>query len=61
MPVELLTKPESQLSEPLTTPETQETIVPCASTCTWCGKSMFWDNHCRTREEAANCSNYRRR
>ncbi|PZV07350.1 MAG: hypothetical protein DCF22_22190 [Leptolyngbya sp.] len=59
MQVELLTKPDSQPSESLPiVPHTQESIAPCASTCTWCGKSMFWDNHCRTREEAANCSNY---
>ncbi|WP_168535356.1 hypothetical protein [Anabaena sp. UHCC 0253] len=57
MKVELMTKPKS-----LTIPSQEDVLIsPTASTCTWCGKNMMFNNHCKTREEAANCSNYRNR
>ena len=38
----------------------QDTVIcPKASTCTWCGTNMMWDDHCKTREQAAQCHRYK--
>ena len=30
-----------------------------ASVCTWCGTTMIWDDHCKSRNEAARCHRYK--
>lgn len=66
MPSQLLEKPIVELKdlEISQTPEESTLDViesPQASTCTWCRQSMMFGNHCKSREEAANCSNYKPR
>jgi hypothetical protein len=63
---QLLEKPIAELKdlEILQTPEKSTLDViesPQASVCTWCREHMMFDNHCKSREEAANCSNYKPR
>lgn len=63
MTTELVTKESIEALEK-TPVETQEDVLisPTAgTTCTWCKQNMFWSNHCKSREEAANCSNYSKR
>lgn len=30
-----------------------------ASVYTWCGTTMVWDDHCKSRNEAARCHRYK--
>ncbi|MCU0516291.1 MAG: hypothetical protein MUC60_05365 [Oscillatoria sp. Prado101] len=49
---------QSRATTLLEEPEKDPLISPQASTCTWCGKNMIFGDHCKSRNQAANCYNY---